>query len=264
MTYRATPADGFAWVTGASSGIGRAVALELAGRGFRVVATARDEERLAAVVAAAAGLPGAMVSRPCDVTERDAMVALHAAIEREQGPVALAILNAGGVFADEPASLGGQGTRRTLALNLDGTLNAFEPAARAMSTRGRGQIAIVASLAGYRGFGGDAAYGASKAALNALAESWRRTLARRGVTLQVVNPGFVRTPLTVGVRMPKALFLDVDDAARRICDGLARGGFEVAFPRRLVWPARLLRALPPNAFVAFKDWIAARRRGGRR
>ena len=93
--YRASPRDGVTWITGASTGIGRALALELARKGYTVAITARDEGELAAVADEARALPGRVVAFPCDVTDEAGMEGAVAAIEKEAGPIALAILNAG-------------------------------------------------------------------------------------------------------------------------------------------------------------------------
>src|ERR1700678_3614748 len=106
MTYRARPADGVAWVTGASAGIGRAVAHELARRGYEVFATARRGEELAALAREAKGLPGSIIAAPGDVTDRAGLAALVAGIEARR-PIALAVLNAGGSFGDASDDFGG-------------------------------------------------------------------------------------------------------------------------------------------------------------
>ena len=141
MVYRANPSDGVGWVTGASSGIGRGAALELARR-YRVFATARRHSELQSLETEAAGLKGSITAAPGDVTDRRKMAALVAAIERE-APIALALFNAGGHFPDQPDDFGGEGFSKTIALNLQGTANAVNPAFNAMRARKRGQIAIV-------------------------------------------------------------------------------------------------------------------------
>jgi NAD(P)-dependent dehydrogenase (short-subunit alcohol dehydrogenase family) len=113
-----------------------------------------------------------------------------------------------------------------------------------MRARGRGQIAIVGSLSSYRGMPGAGAYGPTKAAVLALAEGLKFVGDRRGVTVQVINPGFVRTPLMAGITRPLPFLMEADEAARRISAGLERGGFEIRFPRRLAWPARAITRLP--------------------
>jgi NADP-dependent 3-hydroxy acid dehydrogenase YdfG len=144
-------------VTGASSGIGQGAALELARRGYRVFATARRQSELQSLETEAAGLKGLVTAAPGDVTDRGKMAAVVAAIERE-APIALALFNGGGHFPDQPDDFGGEGFSKTIALNLQGTANAVNPAFNAMRARKRGQIAIVGSLAGYGGLPNSGGY----------------------------------------------------------------------------------------------------------
>jgi short-subunit dehydrogenase len=250
MVYRANPADGIAWVTGASSGIGKGAALELARRGYRVFATARRQSELQALAAQAAGLKGAIVAAPGDVTDRGKMAALVSAIERE-APIALALLNAGGHFPDEPDDFGGEGFSRTIALNLQGTANALTPVFNAMRARRRGQIAIVGSLAGYGGLPNSGGYPPSKAAVISLAEGLKFDADRCNVTIQIVNPGFVKTALTAKNDFPMPILMDCDEACRRLCDGLEKSGFEIRFPTRLALMVRFASLLPYPLYFAF-------------
>jgi short-subunit dehydrogenase len=119
-----------------------------------------------------------------------------------------------------------------------------------MIARGRGQIAIVASVAGYRGLPRAVAYGATKAALISMAESLEFDLKPRGVTINVVNPGFVKTPMTAVNTFPMPFLLEVDDAADRIVTGLKRGRFEICFPWQLALPLQILALLPHKLFYA--------------
>ena len=248
MMYRAAPADGVAWITGASSGIGRGVALEMARRGWRVVATARREAELQTLAEDANGLKGSIEAAAGDVTNREGMASFVADIETRFGPVALAFLNAGTFFPDKAGDLGGDGFRKTFALNIDGTINCLGPLARNMTERRKGQIAVTASVAGYFGLPRAIAYGASKSALITMCESLKFDLDRAGVTLQVVNPGFVRTPLTDKNDFPMPFLLELDDASRRICNGFERGGFEIAFPKRLVWSMKAVKLRPYSLY----------------
>jgi NAD(P)-dependent dehydrogenase (short-subunit alcohol dehydrogenase family) len=243
MTYRAQPADGVAWVTGASSGIGRGVALELARRGYRVYATARRAAELETLGAEAVGLRGSIVASPGDVTDRAGMADLVERIGRE-GPIALAILNAGGGFRDPPGDFGGEAFVKTMALNVQGVVNGLNPAFNAMRLRKRGQIALVGSLAGYGGLPNSGAYGPSKAAVISLAEGMKFAADPYNVTIQIVNPGYVRTPLTAQNAYPMPFLMDCDAASRRLCDGLERGGFEIRFPTRLALILRFVSILP--------------------
>lgn len=259
MTYRATPADGVAWVTGASAGIGRGVALELARRGWRVYATARRAGELEGLAREAQALAGAVIPAPGDVIDRSAIAELVAGVEA-QAPIALAFLNAGGGFHDAPEDFGGDGFARTFALNVQGVANALNPAFNAMRARGRGQIAITGSLAGYGGLPNADAYAPTKAAVIAMTVSLRFRAAPRGVTVQIVNPGFVKTPLTEGADFPMPFLMECDEACRRICDGFERGGFEIRFPRRLAWPMRALNLLPWGAYFRLMASGAPRRK----
>ncbi|MGO9770039.1 MAG: SDR family NAD(P)-dependent oxidoreductase [Roseiarcus sp.] len=249
MTYRAKPADGAAWVTGASAGIGRSVALELARRGYEVYATARRADELASLEREAQGLQGRVVAAPGDVTEREAVARLVADIESKR-PIALAFLNAGGAFRDAAGDFGGDGFARTFALNVQGVANGYNPVFNAMRARRRGQIAITGSLAGYGGLPNSGAYAPSKAAIISLAVGEKFRADPHNVTVQIVNPGFVKTPLTAGNAFAMPFLMECEDACRRICDGFERGGFEIRFPRRLAWIVRAINLLPWPAYFA--------------
>lgn len=247
--YRAAPGDGSAWVTGASAGLGRGVALELARRGFTVFATARRADLLDELAAQSAGLRGRIHAAPGDVTDRAALAAVFAEIEA-RGPVALAVLNAGGAWRDKAGDFGGEAFQRTFAVNVQGVANSANPALNAMLARGAGQIAVVGSLIGYGGVPNAYAYGPSKAAAISLAVGLKFLAQPRGVRVQVVNPGYVKTDLTANNRYPMPFLMECDEACRGICDGLARGGFEIRLPRRLALLVRLTQSLPYPLFFA--------------
>jgi len=242
--YRAKPRDGVAWITGASTGLGRQLAIDLARAGYVVAATARDEARLVSLVTEAAGGPGRIVPFLCDVANETAMERTLDAIEAELGPVALAILNAGVYHPTLGERLDAFNFTSTYAVNLLGVIFGLVPLSDRMRERGFGQIAIVGSVTSYFGLPAAGAYGSSKAALNSLAQSLRFDLGKLGIRLQMVNPGFIATPLTAKNKFPMPGLLQVEDASRRLIAGLERGGFEVTFPRRLVWPMKLIRMLP--------------------
>jgi NAD(P)-dependent dehydrogenase (short-subunit alcohol dehydrogenase family) len=258
VTYRASPRDGIAWVTGASSGIGRAVALELARRGYVVAASARRADLLEELANEAKGGSGRVEAWPLDVTDRDAVARIVPAIEAKLGPIALAFLNAGAGFADPSGDLGGEAFRQTFELNVMGVAHGLNATLNAMRPRRKGQIAVNASIAGFSGLPGPAAYGASKAAVIHLAESTKFFADRCGVTMQVVTPGFVRTPLTDGNRFPMPFMMERDQASRRICDGFERGGFEITFPRRLSYLMKALSLLPYPLYFALLKQFAPR------
>lgn len=242
-SYRATPGDGVAWVTGASSGIGRATALELARRGFIVVATARRRAELEAL-AAEPDAAGRIRPEEGDVTDAARMSAIVEATESLHGPLSLVFLNAGTYVPDKGVEFDAAMVKRTFDINVGGVANGLEPVLRVMRRRGRGQVAVNASVAGYGGLPKSVGYGPSKAALINMCASLRFSLEPAGITMQVVCPGFVGTPLTDKNDFPMPFIIPVEEAARRICDGFATGGFEIAFPRRMAWLLKALNLLP--------------------
>jgi NAD(P)-dependent dehydrogenase (short-subunit alcohol dehydrogenase family) len=240
--YRAKPEDGVAFVTGASSGIGRETALELARRGYRVAVTARREEALESLAALA---PEQIFAFPADVTNGSAMGGTVFRIEQELGPIALAFLNAGVFFPAERIGFDAAVIARTFDINVGGTVNSLAPVLAAMLTRRRGQIAINASLAGYNGLPGSLAYGSSKAALIHMSECLQLTYAEKGLAFQVLCHGFVRTPMTdQETEFAQPFMIAPEAAAKIICNGFARKGFEIAFPWPLVALSKAVRLLP--------------------
>jgi short-subunit dehydrogenase len=236
------PGGRLVWITGASYGLGREVALQLAARGDRVAVSARSADKLKALAGEAP--EGCILPYELDVTDRQAVADTVARIEAEQGPIDLALLNAG---THEPISAGdfNVDTVRTLVeLNLMGTANCLEPLLSRFRARGQGHIAIVASVAGYRGLPTSAAYGATKAGLINMAESLKPECDRLGIKLQIVNPGFVRTPLTDKNPFPMPFLMEPEDAAAVLIRGLDGNGFEVSFPKRFIWMLKFLRCLP--------------------
>jgi NAD(P)-dependent dehydrogenase (short-subunit alcohol dehydrogenase family) len=242
-----TPEHGVAWITGASSGIGRETARQLAGDGWTVYATARDAEALETLSGETAGQ---VVALPGDVTDAEAMAAAVARIEADGRPLALAILNAGVYLPVSADDLTVEPFDRSFAVNLSGTVHCLVPALDAMKRRGRGQVAIVSSVAGYGGLPTSAAYGATKAGLTNLAASLRFDLERMGILMQVVHPGFVETPATDTNPFPMPFIVPVETAARRIRKGLSRRGFEIAFPRRFSTILKVLNLLPYPLYFA--------------
>jgi NADP-dependent 3-hydroxy acid dehydrogenase YdfG len=231
------------WITGASSGIGRAVALEYARAGATVAASARSAEALAALAAEpAAG--GRIQAFPVDVTDRAAMLEAVERIEASLGPIELAILNAGTHEPVDARAFDAAVFDRLFAVNLAGTVNGLAAILPRLVARHAGHVALVASVAGYGGLPTAAAYGATKAAMINLAEALKFDLDPVGVRVSLVNPGFVRTPLTDKNPFAMPALMEVDDAARALVRGLARGGFEVTFPRRFTYVLKLLRLLP--------------------
>jgi NAD(P)-dependent dehydrogenase (short-subunit alcohol dehydrogenase family) len=172
-----------------------------------VVATARRAPLLQSVAQLARGLRGRIEPLVGDVADRAAMKAAVRRIEADFGPIALAFFRVGTFAADAADDFGADGFRQTFDINVMGTMNCLGPALQAMIGRGKGQIAINASIAGYGGLPRSAAYGASKAALINYAEGIYFALKLRGLNVQIVNPGFVRTPLTDNNTFPMSFLV---------------------------------------------------------
>lgn len=242
--YRADPKDGVAWITGASSGIGRQLALDLARDGYTVAATARSQDKLATLSAEAAAFKGKILAFPADVTSELAMDHTVAAIELALGPIVLAIFNAGTYFPTRGDHLVAEKFVKTYEINLFGVIYGLVPVVARMEANGRGQVAITGSVSGFGGLPMASAYGASKAALTNMAAALKFDFDPMNIRIQIINPGFVETPLTRKNNFPMPGLMQVEDASKRIVRGLKTGGFELTFPRRLSWGLKLVNMLP--------------------
>jgi len=240
------------WVTGASSGLGEAVARAAAAAGHPVVTSARSADKLERL---AADVPE-ITAQPVDTTDRAAVAAAVAAIEAD-GPIDVAVLNAGTHIPVDPAAFDADAFRTLAEVNLMGTVHCLEAVLPAMIARGSGRIAIVASVAGYVGLPTSAAYGMTKAGLINMAESLKPELERHGVTVQVICPGFIDTPLTRKNKFPMPFLMKPEAAARALLDGLRSDRFEIVFPRRMAWAMTMMRHLPYKAVFAITRKIAS-------
>lgn len=248
--FIARPEHGIVWISGASSGIGRALALKLAGEGYKVAVTARSHEKLVELQAEASGLSGSIVVLDGDVTDAEDMEHVMASIEYEHGTLAMAILNAGVYLPVHAEDLNRADFEKSFAVNLSGVVNCLLPAIRHMKEKGQGQIAIVSSVTGYGGLPTGAAYGATKAALINMAESLKFDLDKMGIRIQLVSPGFVDTPATRKNAFPMPALISVEEAARQIAAGLKSQAFEITFPKRFTTMLKLGRLLPYGAYFA--------------
>ena len=234
-------------ITGASSGIGAALAKRLARHGDHVILVARRLRLLQEVAADIANAGGSSEIAVCDVTVGEAARKCVDDALRKHGRIDRLILNAGGGGRTLPEHLTSDEIRATLELNLFGVVNFVEAALPAMLQQGNGQIVAIGSIAGYRGLPRAASYGAAKAALMNYIESLRIDLAPKGISVTLAAPGFVTTKDTKKQRAkPMAMQLEraVDILARSI---LEKRGY-VAFPMTLAWIAYAMRLLPASLY----------------
>ncbi|MFN3835180.1 MAG: SDR family NAD(P)-dependent oxidoreductase [Glycocaulis sp.] len=244
MTPRiAKPSDGIAWVTGGSSGIGAALAHRLAKAGWTVAISARRQDKLEEVAASFSG-KGRIIPVPVDLTDATAVEAAVAGLEAREGPIALAVLNAGIYLPVQAEAPKFEDYRKTFEVNLSGTAACICALTPRMSARKTGQIAIVSSATSFGGMPTASAYGASKAALVNMAACLRIELHRHGVLVQAITPGFVETPAQDDNTFPKPFMVSADTAAKRIVSGLKSRRFEITFPRRFTWALKAIYALP--------------------
>lgn len=237
MSLSMNPKWKTAWVTGASTGIGREIALQLAAHGVNVAVSARSAEKLQNM--------GANITPfPLDVTNAAAAEATWEQIELKLGPIDLAIFAAGTYSEVAATDIDPKLFASIMSTNYLGTVNCLSAILPKMLARKQGHIAWIASVTGYRGLPKAAAYGPSKAALISLAESLKPELDQHGITISVINPGFVETPMTSTNDFPMPFLMQPQDAATRTLNGLAKGKFEITYPRRLVAILKVTRLLP--------------------
>jgi NAD(P)-dependent dehydrogenase (short-subunit alcohol dehydrogenase family) len=246
--YRANPTHGAVWLTGGSTGIGRALALDLARDGYTVAVTTRKEDPIDATIEAAVGLAGKILPFYCDVTDEAGMARTAKAIEETAGPIVLAVFNAGVYRPVHAEALDLSAFRQSYDVNFFGVLHGLVPVVAAMQKRGRGHIVVMGSVSSYFGWPTTSAYGGTKAALNVLAEALRYDFAKMNIRIQIMNPGFIDTPMAAKSDFEMPGLMPVDKAAARILRAIRSGGFETTFPRRQTWGLKLLR-LMPRAFV---------------
>ncbi len=238
------------WITGASTGIGRATAKRLAEQGCTVAVTARSKEPLDTLEQECKGLPGDIAVFDGDVTDAERMGAVVEAIEQRYGPIDLAILNAGIYLPMEVTALDLGKFRQSLDVNLMGVANGLAPLLPKMIGRKTGHLAIVSSVTGYGGLPTSLAYGATKAALINMAETLKIELDRHQVNVSVINPGFVETPATDENPFPMPFIVPADVAAQRIVAGLEKGKFEITFPKRFTYLLKAINMLPRRWYLA--------------
>ena len=241
------------WLIGASSGIGAALATALHERGARVALSARNAAALDELVARFD--PQRACALPLDVTDVDSLIRADEALVARWEGYDLVILLAGDYRAETIAEFSLASARRTLDTNIGGVYNALSVVLPRLRAAAAGGVVLVSSVAGYRGLPRSLAYGPSKAALNNLAEALYLELKPEDVSVTLVNPGFVRTPLTANNPFPMPALIDADEAADAILAGLARGAFEIHFPRRFTLVMKALALLPAPLYLPLLRWL---------
>ncbi|HEY8503231.1 MAG TPA: SDR family NAD(P)-dependent oxidoreductase [Gemmataceae bacterium] len=237
-------------VTGASSGIGRELARQLAAAGCAVGLVARRADRLRELADLIGAAGGTAAVAPADVTSRDEVSAAVERIQAELGPADLLIANAGVGMPTLADPVNVADVEQMFRVNVLGMVYAFAAVLPGMIRRRHGHLAAVSSLAAYAGLPGESAYCASKAAVNVYLDGLRAQLRPYGVRVTTLCPGFVRTPMTAANDFPMPGLMEAGEAARRMLRALAAGRKVYNFPWGLSLAVKLLRRLP--------DWALER------
>ncbi|MCP4002211.1 MAG: SDR family NAD(P)-dependent oxidoreductase [Gammaproteobacteria bacterium] len=237
------------WITGASSGLGRELARQYAEAGHQVCVSARGTDALAELAEECCDMTGTINSFGLDVTDPEQVNSCFEQIKATTGIPNLCVFNAGTHTENPVKGFDRKIYQRLMSINYMGVVNCLQVIIPVYLQQGSGQIAIVSSVAGYRGLPNASAYGASKAALINMCEALQPELAAENIDLRLINPGFVRTPLTDMNEFPMPFLMEVEDAAARMVKGLAGNSFEITFPRRFTWLLKCLCSLPYAVYL---------------
>lgn len=245
------------FLTGASSGIGEALAIALAKNGAIVGLLARREELLLDLAARCEAAGGRAMALPCDVVDPAAVQLAADKFREEFGHIDIMIANAGMGGNDpltrnyDPAAV-----KKLIDINLLGAVNSIHAVLPQMIERRSGHLVAVSSLAGFRGLPKSAAYSASKAGMTAFFESVRLDHAKSGIDVTIIQPGFIKTPLTSGRSNKMPFIMDLDDAIPHFIAAIENKKKFAAFPWQLAWFVSLGRIMPAWLY----DAVAGRSR----
>jgi NAD(P)-dependent dehydrogenase (short-subunit alcohol dehydrogenase family) len=239
------------WVTGASAGIGRAVARELADRGATVIASARNREALNQLVTDC--LPRPVHALPLDVTDRQANLQAAKTIGERFGGLDIALFNAGTCEYVDVARFDSAMFERMIQTNFLSMVYGIEAVLPLLRRSPHPHLVGMSSTVAYAGLSRAEAYAASKAAIKNMLEGLRIDLRKERIPVSIICPGFVRTPLTERNDFPMPFAVSAEEAARRIADGVAARKEEIHFPKRFSLTFKLLSSLPSPLY----SWIGS-------
>jgi len=241
-------------ITGASSGLGRGMALEIASRGGHLGLLARREDLLNEIVDETKRNNIRAIAATADVRDAKAVRAAADRFREELGPIDVLIANAGIGTADHAVSLTPEHAANVIGINVLGAVNSVAAVLPEMVERKHGRLVAISSLAAYRGLAKSAAYCASKAAVTAYFESLRIDLRHTGVGVTIIHPGFIKTDLTAGRHAKMPYLMELEDAVKKIISAIEKEKKIYTFPWQLATIVRTTSILPASMY----DWIAER------
>ena len=229
------------WITGASTGIGKAIAIKFSKNGWNVAISARRLELLEEISKQNQNV----FSFPLDVTNKDDCHKVFTEIKNKLGKIDLCVFSTGTWDPKKEKEIDVEQIENVMKVNFFGTLNSIKSVEKYFKDLGKGHISIVSSIAGYRGLPNSTGYGPSKSALNNLAESLYFDFKRYGVRVSLISPGFIKTPMTDKNDFKMPFLKTTEYAADKIYDGLVKSNvFEIHFPKQLTLVLKFLKILP--------------------
>ena len=242
------------WITGASSGIGKAVAEKFAAEGWKVAVSARRRELLQELAK-----NENIVSFPLDVTDQSQINTVFKNIISEFGNLDLCLFSSGTYEPKDEKNIDSEKIKNVIKVNFLGVVDCVKSVEEYFKNRNSGHISIVSSIAGYRGLPNSSGYGPSKAALTNFCESIYFDFKKFGVRVSIISPGFIKTSLTEKNEFPMPFLKTVDYAADKIFNGLVKSNaFEIHFPKGLTLTLKFLRILPIKVYLFLVDKLVKR------
>ena len=238
------------WITGASSGIGKALAIKFANEGWQVAASARRENLLKELNNQYSNIQ----SFPLDVTDSDKCKSVFKDIVEKFENIEICVFGTGIHDPQSEKKFNLEKIKKIMEVNFFGTMNSINSVYDYFGQRKVGQISIISSVAGYRGLPAAGAYCASKSALTSYAESLHFEMKRKNVRVSLISPGFIKTPMTDQNDFPMPMIKSPEFAADQIYNGLIKkSGFEIHFPKVFTFFMKFLRILPSSIYFRFLE-----------
>ena len=238
------------WITGASSGIGKALAIKFANEGWQVAASARRESLLKELSNQYTNIQ----SFPLDVTDSDKCKSVFKDIVDKFENIEICVFGTGIHDPQSEKKFNLEKIKKIMEVNFFGTMNSINSVYDYFGQRKVGQISIISSVAGYRGLPAAGAYCASKSALTSFAESLHFEMKRKNVRVSLLSPGFIKTPMTDQNDFPMPMIKSPEFAADQIYNGLIKkSGFEIHFPKVFTFFMKFLRILPSSIYFRFLE-----------